>query len=206
MTIGGLAGLLWAESTKRQGVRAATKTLAAIGFIVAAVGFGAMDSTYGRTIFVGLVLGAIGDVCLLGDNKRAFVAGLLSFLLGHIAYVVAFAYLPLNQQYALGAAIGMVAFGAGVARWVFPHAPDMRVPIAIYIVVIGIMVITAVGAYGAGAPWMIPVGAIMFAISDVFVVRHRFVLPGFVNKALGLPLYFGAQLLIAWSIMAVNNA
>jgi hypothetical protein len=32
------------------------------------------------------------------------------------------------------------------------------------------------------------------------VARDRFVAPGFVNRAWGLPLYFGAQLLFAFAI------
>lgn len=203
MTAVGLAGLLWAEATSRPKVRAVTKTLASAGFIVAAFGFGALESQYGQTILVGLVLGAIGDVCLLGDKKPAFIAGLVAFLLGHIAYVLAFSSLDQDPDYAIGAAIAVTVSFIGIARWVLPHAKGLGGAIIAYMVVIGAMVVTAVGAFGMGAPWMIPVGAVMFAVSDIFVVRHRFVTRGFVNKAFGLPLYFAAQLLIAWSIAAV---
>jgi len=37
------------------------------------------------------------------------------------------------------------------------------------------------------------------------VVRDRFVSTGFVNRLWGLPLYYAAQLIIAWSIKAVNG-
>lgn len=204
LTIIGLAGLLWAEANNRQTVRAITKTLAASGFIVAAIGFGAFESSYGKTILAGLIFGAVGDVFLLGTAKRFFLGGLVAFLIGHIIYVIAFMGLPQAQSPALIAAGAVVVFMIGVARWVFPHAPDMRVPIGIYMIVIGAMVATSVGAWGAGAALIIPVGAIAFAISDIFVVRQRFVTPGFINKAIGLPLYFGAQLLIAWSIKIIG--
>ena len=52
---------------------------------------------------------------------------------------------------------------------------------------------------------MIPVGAVMFTASDIAVVRDRFVAPGFVNRLWGLPLYYAAQLIIAWSIMVVSG-
>ena len=77
---------------------------------------------------------------------------------------------------------------------------DMRVPIAIYMLVIGLMCVAAIGAAGLGAPWMIPVGALLFTASDVAVVRDRFVAKGFINRAWGLRFYYAAQLLIAWSI------
>ena len=41
------------------------------------------------------------------------------------------------------------------------------------------------------------VGALAFTASDVSVARDRFVKHEFVNRAWGLPLYFGAQLLLA---------
>ena len=42
-------------------------------------------------------------------------------------------------------------------------------------------------------------GAVLFYLSDIMVARDRFVAPGFANRLVGLPLYFGGQLLLAWS-------
>jgi uncharacterized membrane protein YhhN len=205
MTGVGLVGLLLGEWKDLPTVRAVSKPFASLGFIVAAIGFGALDSRYGNIVLAGLVLGAIGDVCLLGQAKQYFIAGLVSFLLGHVAYVVAFSGLPISPASALLAAAVMTPLMAVIARWVFPHAPDMRVPIGIYMLVIAAMCVVAIGAGAAGAPWMIPVGALMFTASDIAVVRDRFVAPGFMNRLWGLPLYYAAQLIIAWSIMAVNG-
>jgi len=170
---------------------------------VAAIGFGALESRYGSIVLTGLILGAVGDVCLLGSGKGAFIAGLVSFLLGHVAYVIAFSSLPMSGPQAFIAAVAMAAIMVFIARWVFPHAPDMRIPIGVYMLVIAAMCVVAIGAGAAGAPWMIPVGAVMFTTSDIAVVRDRFVSPGFVNRLWGLPLYYAAQLIIAWSIKAV---
>lgn len=205
MTTVGLAVLLYGEWKGRPGLRAAGKPFASLGFIVAAIGFGALESRYGNIILAGLILGAVGDVCLLGQAKQYFIAGLVSFLLGHVAYVIAFSSLPISIVPALVAAAVMATVMAAIARWVFPHAPDMRVPIGIYMLVIAAMCVVAIGAGAAGAPWMIPVGAVMFTASDIAVVRDRFVAPGFVNRLWGLPLYYAAQLIIAWSIMVVNG-
>lgn len=205
MTTLGLAVLLYGEWTDRPGLRAAGKPFASLGFIVAALGFGALESRYGNIVLTGLILGAIGDVCLLGSAKQYFTAGLVSFLLGHVAYVIAFAGLPIGTIPALVAAVLMAAVMVAIARWVFPHAPDMRIPIGVYMLVIVLMCVVAIGAGAAGAPWMIPVGALMFTASDIAVVRDRFVSKGFVNRLWGLPLYYAAQLIIAWSILAVNG-
>ena len=107
---------------------------------------------------------------------------------------------------------GAVALGRRMVLWrdgsVISQmgAPDMRVPIAIYMVVIALMCVAAIGAYGAGAPWMVPVGAVMFTASDIAVVRDRFVSTGFINRAWGLPLYFGAQLLLASTVATPPGA
>jgi len=204
MSAVGLAALLAGEWRGEARLRAVGKPLASLGFLVAAIGFGALDSRYGRIVLLGLILGAIGDVCLLGRAKKHFIAGLVSFLLGHVAYVAAFGSLPISPPQAFLAAVAMVTIMAFIARWVFPHAPDMRVPIGIYMLVIAAMCVVAIGAGAAGAPWMIPVGAVMFTASDIAVVRDRFVAPGFINRLWGLPLYYAAQLIIAWSIAAVT--
>ena len=203
MTVVGLVVLLIGEHQDKPGLRASGKPFASLGFLVAAVGFGAFESRYGKIVFAGLVLGALGDVFLLGRARQFFVGGLVSFLLGHVAYVVAFASLGIATTPAVVATVVMAVVLFFVGRWVFPHAPEMRGPIAIYMLVIGLMCVAAVGAWGAGAPWMVPVGAVMFTASDIAVVRDRFVAKGFVNRAWGLPLYYAAQLLIAWSIAAV---
>jgi hypothetical protein len=41
------------------------------------------------------------------------------------------------------------------------------------------------------------VGALTFTASDVLVARNRFMRREFVNRAVGLPLYYGGQLLLA---------
>jgi hypothetical protein len=43
-------------------------------------------------------------------------------------------------------------------------------------------------------------GALSFYVSDLFVARDRFVKKGAINRILGLPLYFGGQFLLAFSI------
>lgn len=200
MTAIGLAALLWGEHADRPGVRAVAKPFASFGFIVAALGFGALASRYGKVVLAGLVLGAFGDVFLLRTEKKFFMAGLVSFLLGHVAYVVAFGALPVGLAATLVAGAGIAVLMFFIGRWVFPHAPEMRGPIALYMLVIALMCAVAAGAGAVGAPWMIPVGAVMFMVSDIAVVRDRFVAKGFVNRAWGLPLYYAAQLVIAWSI------
>ena len=48
-------------------------------------------------------------------------------------------------------------------------------------------------------PW-IAGGALAFYLSDLSVARDRFVRPAFVNRAWGLPLYYGAQFVLAATV------
>lgn len=198
----GVALVLVADLTGRRWLEWIGKPLAAVVFVAAALHWGALDSTYGRWILLGLVLGAAGDVLLMPrDNEKAFLAGMNAFLLGHVAYVVAFSALPLGGTAALIAAVVMAMVLLAVAGWLMPHVQDdFRLPVLTYFGVIGVMVVVACAAVAAGAHWLIAVGAIGFALSDVSVARDRFVAAGFVNRVWGLPLYFASQMLIAASV------
>jgi uncharacterized membrane protein YhhN len=68
------------------------------------------------------------------------------------------------------------------------------------VAVISAMVATAAGAFGAGAGGLLLAGALAFFASDLAVARERFVERSFANKLWGLPLYYGAQLLLASTV------
>ena len=78
----------------------------------------------------------------------------------------------------------------------------MRGPVLAYVVVISLMLVAALGSVSQPREVQIALGALAFYGSDLAVARDRFVAPGFANKAWGLPLYYGAQLLLASSVHA----
>jgi hypothetical protein len=43
-------------------------------------------------------------------------------------------------------------------------------------------------------------GALSFYVSDVFVARQRFIKTEFLNRLVGLPLYYGGQFMLAFSV------
>jgi uncharacterized membrane protein YhhN len=65
--------LVWGE-WKTSAVRFVAKPIASLGFLAAALERGAFDSTYGKTLLLGLVLAALGDVFLLGSSRPTFSA------------------------------------------------------------------------------------------------------------------------------------
>ena len=77
----------------------------------------------------------------------------------------------------------------------------MRGPVVAYVAVISLMVVCAAGPVGAGAGPLLLAGALAFFVSDLAVARERFVARGFSNRAWGLPLYYGATLLLASTVV-----
>ncbi len=195
----GTGATLALEPAARDQARIA-KMLAATGFLVVAVAAGAFDTDFGPIILVGLALSWVGDLLLTFTNRQAFLGGLVAFLLGHVAYVAAFAVRGLSGVVLVVALLGAILVAAAVVPWLLPHvSDDMRVPVLAYVVVISAMLVTAAGTHGSEVDWRIVGGAALFYVSDIFVARDRFVAPGRINRLAGLPLYFAGQLLLAWS-------
>ena len=198
-TAGSTAALVWAEVTSSPALRW-FKMLASTGFIATALSVGALSNSYGKIVVVALVLSWIGDLLLTFASRQAFLGGLVAFLLGHVAYSVAFGTLGASAVVGAIAAVVVTVIAVFVWRWLVPHVGEMAVPVVAYVVVISVMVVLAFGAFGDGATRLIPVGATLFFVSDLFVARNQFVAPGTVNRIWGLPLYYLAQLLLALSI------
>jgi uncharacterized membrane protein YhhN len=178
------------------------KPLAAAGFIACAIGFGALNSDYGRLILAGLCLSWLGDVLLIsGGRGRAFLVGIVSFALAHCAYALAFTRLTPDLQISGLALAAMLVLSALFMRWVWPYLQGpFRWAVLGYVLIIAVMVALGAGASMTTASLAFVAGAFLFALSDVFVARDRFVQPDFGNRRWGLPLYFLAQLILAASV------
>ena len=168
--------------------RLPVKALASSGFIGVAVASGAIDTGYGRAVLIGLGLSWLGDVLLALPTRAAFLGGLVAFLLGHVAYVVAFGIRGLSWVPAVATAGGVVVTAVVVWRWLRPHLDEQMVgPVAAYVAVISVMVVMAFATAGFDLDGRIVAGAVLFYLSDLFVARQRFVTPGFVNRLVGSP-------------------
>lgn len=209
---GGCAGVLLAEHRRWHPGVWICKPLAATAFLGAALQHGALGSTYGRLVLGALVLCWLGDVLLIPEKRpELFLAGIGSFLAGHVVFAAAFASrgIDLGSLAIWGAAMGCAA--ALALRWLVPHVEGIfRVAVPVYTIVIAAMVALAAAASHSasqaetaaeGLPTML-IGALAFAISDLAVARERFVRPAFANGAWGLPLYFAAQLTLAGTVTA----
>ena len=136
------------------------------------------DTDAQRAFFVaGLALSLAGDIFLMLPADR-FVAGLGSFLLAHLAYIVGFVCAGVSAgRVTIGAFVVIVA-GATIGRRIVravragDHA-KMVAPVAAYMTVISAMVLVAIGTGVALAI----AGALLFFSSDALIAWDRFVSP-----------------------------
>lgn len=158
---------------------------------------------YTLWITLGLVLSLGGDVALMFESGKAFLIGLVLFLLAHVVYAIAFT-LP-NSFHAADLITAAVLLVVSVPIYLYlkPGLGDMKGPVIFYIVVIGFMVNRAVStffgdSFSTSQAWLISLGAVLFWLSDLVLAVNRFRYPFEANR-LSLFLYYGGQLLIALS-------
>lgn len=177
------------------------KPFAAAAFLWAAITLGATDSNYGLWLLAGLIMCAAGDVLLMFESERAFLAGLGTFLIGHILYAIAFTTLPISSS-GIALSLAPAVLLAGVTlRWLNPYlVGPMRGAVYAYMLAITAMLVTAGASIGQGIIWPILLGALGFAISDIAVAQRQFVAPTIKNSVWGTPLYFASQMLLAVSV------
>lgn len=126
---------------------------------------------------VALVFGMAGDVFLmLPDDKKWFVFGLGSFLVGHLAYVVGLVLLGQSGPALAVGVVFVVAAMAVIGRRIVGAVragdePALAVPVSVYMGVISVMVACA---FGTTLPLAIG-GALLFFASDACIGWGRFV-------------------------------
>jgi uncharacterized membrane protein YhhN len=131
--------------------------------------------------------------------------GLVSFLLGHLFYVICFFYVAdISQWTWIGCLTGLLVSGL-IFGWLRPHLGSMLIPVIAYVIVITVMVIGAWTVLGDtklsySSRLLVFIGAVSFYLSDLFVARDRFVKSEFTNRLIGLPMYYCGQFLLAFSI------
>lgn len=193
-----VAALVYLERIGLPSAAAGAKLAASAGFVATAVSAGAAGSRFGRLLLAGLMLSWCGDAILLGESRRAFLAGLGTFLAAHVAYIAAFLHFGIAARRALYAAVPAAAAAIAVGAWLAPHMPaGLALPVHLYTAVITLMVVAAIGAWGAGAPGLVAAGALLFFGSDVSVAAERIVGTAFPTPVWGLPMYYAGQLCLA---------
>jgi uncharacterized membrane protein YhhN len=200
-----LAGLLYFEKKGNQQRQLTTKTILSCLFIFTALAQVHPFPGYYYLLLVGLIFCLGGDVFLALPQDRMFLLGLVSFLVGHVFYVICFFYVADVSAWTWLGGLVALTVSAVVFYWLRPHLGDMLVPVIIYIVAITAMLVgagTVLGDDGLNLAGRLLVfaGAASFYLSDLFVARDRFLKSEFINRLIGLPMYYCGQFLLAFSV------
>ncbi len=157
---------------------------------------------YRYLIIGGLVCSLVGDTFLL--KKSRFVQGLLSFLVAHILYIVAFVNAS-GGKFSSWAAWLFVIHGGAMLRWLWPGLGKMKVPVVVYMLALLFMAVAGTswslqsGGWRGNGAYLVGIGAILFVISDSILAVDKFRQSFRSAQLLILITYFAAQLLIALS-------
>lgn len=158
---------------------------------------------YQMAVATGLLLCALGDI-LLEASDATFLFGLIAFLLGHVAYIVAFTS-DSRRLFPLGAAL---AFGYGVVVYAYLTAAGnlgaMAAPVLVYMVVICGMLWRASARLGVAeivraSAWAGLAGALFFTASDSILSLRMFDTPINLGGVAVMLTYWIGQTLIAFS-------
>jgi uncharacterized membrane protein YhhN len=199
-----LVGLLYFEKGEsRKGLL--PKTGLSLLFVVAIEFQPHPILTFYRLLLAGLLLCLGGDIFLALPQRRMFIYGLTCFLLGHLVYILGFFYVAGTNHWTWVGLVTVLVVSLWAYVWLTPYLGAMKGPVTIYVIVITVMAIGAwsvLGSYQLAMPGRIMVfgGALSFYFSDIFVARDRFIKKEFLNRLIGLPMYYTGQFLLAFSV------
>jgi uncharacterized membrane protein YhhN len=160
---------------------------------------------------LGILFSLAGDVLLLWLD-RFFIFGLVSFLIGHIAYMIGFNS-PTSPISLWGMLLAVMVGlgGARVIRRILSSMAEkgqtrLRAPVAVYGAVISLMLLSAMlkltdPAWGAGASLLVGLGAFLFFLSDIVLAWNKFVTPIQNGRMLNIGLYHLGQMMLAAGVV-----
>jgi uncharacterized membrane protein YhhN len=156
---------------------------------------------YRNLVIIGLFFSLAGDIFLMLPSDK-FLFGLVSFLITHIFYIIAFAsdsIFPADYYLLFP---GIIAIGL-VLKNLLPHTGNKSIPVIIYASILLFLYWQSAGrlsdSFSHSAIFAF-IGSILFIFSDSTLVIDRFVEKFKLARLLVLTTYFSSQLLIALSI------
>ena len=133
-------------------------------------------------ILSALICCFLGDFFLLWSQKKTFfIIGLLSFLMGHIFYTIAFlqttSFLSGIPKWFYFSLLPYIWYGIFILKKLNPYLHSMKVPVIVYLNVILIMSFasfTRIWALKGLSFWLPFIGSIFFMASDSLLAFRNF--------------------------------
>ena len=144
---------------------------------VALLALAALLSGASPLLVAALALSAAGDLALSRRGRMAFLYGLAAFALAHLLYGLLFLGLSggrIGDAFVLAPlpALAMLALALSTEIWLAPHLGGLRWPVRAYVVLIGVMMLTALTL--GPARRLASFGAALFVLSDLILALERF--------------------------------
>jgi uncharacterized membrane protein YhhN len=137
-------------------------------------------------VVMGILFSFFGDTFLLYEKEYSmfFIFGLLSFLVAHIFYIVAYRQHrfedtgdKLHGIQKIRFAFPIILAGTGLVVILYPVLGDLQIPVVIYALVLTIMVVQALFRLHRTSDasfWMVFMGAVLFMLSDSILAINKF--------------------------------
>ncbi|HKX83627.1 MAG TPA: lysoplasmalogenase family protein, partial [Pyrinomonadaceae bacterium] len=142
----GFAGAyVFAEWRGSRHVSRTAKAVASTAFVLLAVVNGAADSTYGILILAALGFSWFGDLFLLSLRNEFLLAGIVAFLIAHVAYAAAFVSRGIDP---IAFVIALILWNTAaffMLYWLWKYlAGYFRIAVPVYLAAITLMTALAV--------------------------------------------------------------
>ncbi|MBL7877103.1 MAG: lysoplasmalogenase [Cyclobacteriaceae bacterium] len=159
----------------------------------------------------------LGDVLLMFDYRSElfFMAGLGSFLTGHILYILCYqrfrfsiATNPLLGPQKIRFSLPIILAGTGLVVVLYPKLGDLTMPVVVYALVITFMALQALFRFGYTSTKsfaLVFCGALCFMISDSLLAINKFLQAIPFASVWIMSTYMLAQYLIVEGVIAHEN-
>lgn len=162
-------------------------------------------------MLIALIFSLSGDVFLIFEHVSGnyFIAGLISFLLAHIAYSVLFVrkWNKKNTKNFIGTSLLLAVYGGALFFYLKDSLGPLKIPVIVYILGILFMAMTALGRF-AKVPSLsfvlVLVGALCFVVSDSILAIDKFMFELPAAHILIMGSYAAAQYLIVMGVLRQN--
>ena len=168
-------------------------------------------------VILAIVFSLAGDVSLMFDSldPTYFMVGLVSFLISHIFYIVAYRQHQndddtdaLHGIQKLRAAFPIVLAGTGLVVILYPTLGDLKFPVMIYALVLVVMVLNGLfrlGRTNNKSFMLVLIGAMLFMVSDSLLAINKFFTPLSHSGLLVMSTYISAQFMIIEGLLAHSS-
>lgn len=208
-----VAGAIWTTYTGRPIAYLLVKSAATASFLLAALYVG-FPGKFGQLLFVGLCGHAIGDVVIALKGrigKLVFPGAIGSFLVGHVLYFLAFSTLGTVTPLQVLLLAGALVVNLSVVFFLWKRLGRLLLPGIAYGIAMSLMVssgLTLAFIETSLSPvvrLLLGAGAVVYNLSDLAVIRERFVESSITNKLWGLPAYYGAQFVFVFAMLHLQS-